>query len=200
MKKEITLTAFEDHNGSLGWGIGTLDNTFEELDACFDGNLLAHDIIEHNPHSHLSGVENELEALGAAEYVRGALWFDSDLIAISRHVLNEGVSRPHGELEEINGYMLEACKSFDSELGFEWYGTEERKNLRDYIKYASTYMQQGHDWASKYYANVNVGAMFTAIRESFNSPEFEGQQMKLSLDFNKLSVVWDELWEDEEIW
>jgi len=197
MKKEFTLTAFEDHNGTLGWGIGELDNTFDELDACVDGRLLAHDMLEHNHESKLEGVENELEALGAAEYVRGALKFDSDLLFIARHVMNSGLSVPRGTIEEINGYMLEACKNFDSELSLEHYDSDDRKNLRDYIKYASTYMQQGYEWASKHYAKTNAGLMFTMIEREFQSPDIEGQQVKVFLDFSTYEVLWSEVLEEE---
>lgn len=201
MKTEFTLTAFKDHNGSLGWGIGSLDNTFEELDACVDGRLLAHDLLEHNHASTLQGVENELEALGAAEYVRGALEFDSDLLFMASYVMYDGIQKPSGNIEEINGYMLEACKNFDCELGLSAYDTEERKNLKEYIKYASTYMQNGHDWASDYYSKVNVGAMFNAIQESFLECDYEGQQMVIMLDFDNLDATWHDLldiYEDEE--
>lgn len=193
MQKEITLTAFEDYNGTLGWGIGTLGDTFEDLDACSSGMLLAHDILEHNPESQLKGAENELEAIGAAEYVRGSLQLENDLIFISRYAMQEGISVPRGTLEEINGHMHEAAKSLVSEC--DPFDTEDRKNLRDYIKYASTYMQQGYDWAADHYSSVWVCRMFSEIEEKFSEPEFEGERVVLMLDFEETCVTWHD-WYD----
>ena len=203
MKKEIKLTSFEDHNGTLGWGIGKLDSTFDELDACYDGRLLAHDILEHNPNSTLEGVTNELEALGAAEYVRGDLQLSYDLLFMSRNVVDTPIDVPRGTIQEthFDSFMNEACKDFDSEITLSCLNTYERKSLRDYIKYAGQHMQNGNDWAREYYKNVNVGLMFKVIEESFIEPDFEGEEAVLMLDFEKACVTWHDkydLYEPEE--
>jgi len=203
MQKEFTLTAFEDHNGALGWGIGELDNTFDEIDACYEGRLLAHDLLEHNHNSSLQGVTNELEALGAAEYVRGCLELEHDILNMAREVAYNPIDVPRGTMQEthFDCFAEIACKAFNSEVGLSDLDTEKRKNLRDYIKYAGQHMQNGNDWASEHYKNVDVNRMFSEIESSFCSAEFEGEQAVIMLDFEQGCATWHDnydLYELEE--
>lgn len=203
MKTEFILTAFTDHEaGALGWGIGHLDSKFDDLNACTEGRLLAHDLLEHNHESHLEGVENELEAVGAVDYIRGNLQLENDVLFIAGHRIYNPMKRPENVLSfndtHMSAYVHEGAKMIGREYDTHELTTEQRKNLSDFLRYAPTYMQQGYDWAEQYYSEVNVSAMFTSIQESFISADYEGQQYKIVLDFTNNRVMWQEYYEYDE--
>lgn len=69
--KTVTLRVIEDRNGTTGLVVDGM-STGNETDACTDGRLLAHDLIEHvNGVQAIGSIDDELEALGAIWYVRG---------------------------------------------------------------------------------------------------------------------------------
>jgi hypothetical protein len=197
-KKEFILTAFEDQNGSLGWGIGELAETFAELDACIDGALLAHDLLEHNHASTLTGVTNELEAIGAAEYVRQGLELQHDIVNMSRSIIYD----PIDTIKNIDGGYFDvftkiAASEIPQEMDLAELSSEERKNISNYLRFAPSHMNNGYEWASAYYQEFNANGMFKEIERKFQECEYEGQQAKIYLDFENNTVIFDEYYGDE---
>jgi hypothetical protein len=196
MKKEFILTSFTDEHGILGWCIGELDNTFNDLVACSTGQLLAHDILEHNHSSELIGVSNELEALGAVCYIRGShLRINYDLLSMAYDSQRKPLKAPHNKPLTIHSvftnFRNDAAKMIGDELGTDTLGSEERKNLSSYLRNAPSYMQNGYEWAEAYYGQFNVSGLFFQIENSFTLPDFEGQQAKISIDFLTCDVSCD---------
>ena len=206
MRNEFDLIAFIDENGSLGWGIKLLDGTFEagRLDACYDANLLAHDILEHNHESTLAGIANELQAIGAAEYVRQEqLNLAYDIEEMAHRIPHSPIAEPE-DLNKCNGFqgfVEEGARLASTSLYLNELTTEERKNLSNYYRYASTYMDAGYDWARDYYEGTCAYSIRQEIMQAFISAEHEGEQAKIIIDFDNRSVLWldqYDLYEEEE--
>ncbi len=191
---EHTLTAFEDHNGFLGWAVAELDGTFNsEYDAC-DGRLLAHDLLEHNLESNLTGLTNELEALGAAHWVRGQrLELDSDLLFMCRNACHEEIDAPlviPADVDyDFTNFVMSAAKSISTEIDLEYTDTEQRKSVSLYLRHAATHMQNGYNWAEKRYQDTQAFSLSADIEKLCPVPEFPGEQCKCIINESDVLIT-----------
>lgn len=209
MKNTFDLVAFEDKHGNLGWGANHLENRFSELDAA-TGRMLAHDLLEHNPASIYTGIEDELLAIGAAFYVRAHknLNLSSDIYQLAVQVLQqEYVINPLEEFEESEtedyahwdfiNFIREGSEGFyDHEYRGEYYQFEhlEHSHKKSLLVAASRnaldYMNAGYRWAMDTYQDFNIQDISDKVTKA-PEPEFEGQTMEVVIDFEESEVIFN---------
>lgn len=166
----------EDNDGMIGWMLCGI-NPDADLNAAWDGRLIAHDILEHvNGPAAIGTVEDELEALGAAAFVRDIdIRWDVQYLFEDEIVPLEDIDTVSSHLmDDIFGPMLEdISKSLDKELPSE-------KIL--------AYLYRGYDKAeAKYNHPSDAYCMFTNIEGCINNIEVD--EVNLGL---KITLYYDE--------
>lgn len=196
MFKNSVIFSYErcQETGQLGFIPEEFGNDY--LFAATDGTLVAHDVIEHNGLNTLSGIGNELEALGAMWWIRGSL-NDLRLDGIgSRYTPVENMAVDISEMATKialcgRGFDLTIPRTYSCcydvdfldiiNLGRETYQREvehynqnevDRDAVEHYFKYCISFMRSGYRKAKARYPKLNqtrVNALFWSVAETIDN-------------------------------
>lgn len=221
--RHLTLITREDRSSG---DIGLMVKQVRQIDTFMvarEGRLIAHDIIEHvNGLQSIGSVDDEIEAMGAAWYVRGqycdlsrdgygSLFTPEE--SIGRDIANLGetyhrgvrfrtpVPRTHSS--DMDCAFEEIIKCGMSDLRSELRSQNEPidySRLTDYKTAVMHYMRQGYRKAKKRYgSSMKANSMFWNIAQAVEPyakhAELEGQKFRLSYD--RSTARCEELYEEE---
>lgn len=205
----VYLISFtDDSTGNLGYGLKDMpkdDKTFSSN----DGRLIAHDILEHiNGPQYIGGIDDELQALGAAWYIRGQNGgfnktghytdpregLSYDIISLFRdwYYGAEFETSQHADecdADESFSEIIELTKqSAAREIEDDANEDETEQRIGDFMPAAYAKLCEGFNKAAKLYPDSwQVNRLFWRIAETIDkqrTPDFEGKILELTFGIN----------------
>lgn len=147
MKYLLTYTECQE-TGSKGFTIGETNSHLVEIGEPFvavEGELVAHDLVEHSDYKNIGSIGDELRALGALWYVRGQHGeIRRDRVG-SAYTPSQSIAHGVAEMARVYCERYDSCFGEDVPVYKDISNLIEYESLKEIVSYAIKYSKEEID-------------------------------------------------------